>query len=343
MSMNKMSMNKINLRKLSGAWLPVAAQVYSGLILVWLLLRAVLWDAYWPIAIVNTAAFYCFVPLVLLLIPVVVSRHKQALGSLLIPGMAFLLFWGILLVPTSPAKRTSFSLRIMTFNVLVSNTASDKLTSSIKAEEPDVIGFQELGSVTIAALRSQLGNEYPYDTFDEFEPRGVGLMSRFPITAVAKFPFPPKDLALHALIDWDGQPVHVFVVHLSANNIFDNSLISLPQLVQERYTQRADQVTRLQEQLAEIMEPVVLLCDCNFTDTSEAYGRLNSRLNDSYRRPGWGPGHTLYTKGIPFRVQRVDYIWHSPHFVSRASHVGQDGGSDHRPVISTLSLLEVNP
>lgn len=313
--------------------------LYSAVILLWLALRYFFADAYWVLAIVNTSAFYCFAPLFLLLTPVILTRHKLAIGSLAIPLGVFLFLWGRLLIPAPPPSDSSPFLEIMTFNVLISNTNTEKLIHAITAARPDVVGFQELSPTTSQAIRAQLAEYYPYATFDESQPRGVGLMSRFPITAVDRFPFPPKDLALHAEIDWNGQPVHVFVVHLSANNIFDNqSLRGLPQLTRERYAQRADQVTRLEDLLDAIPDPVILLCDCNFTDTSEAYGRLSTRLQDSYKKPGWGTGHTLYTQAVPFRVQRVDYVWHSDHFIALRSFVGQDGGSDHRPVVSTLSF-----
>ncbi|MCL4262077.1 MAG: endonuclease/exonuclease/phosphatase family protein [Anaerolineae bacterium] len=327
--LNRESVNKLFVR---------GAQLYSGFILLWLFLRHFFADAHWVLAILNTSAIYCFVPLVFLIGPVIWNRQKWAFISLLFPIAAFFWFWGRLLIPAPSSASASPSLRIMTFNVLISNTNTDKLARAIAAARPDVIGFQELSPRTAPIIRAQFAEEYPYTTFDDAEVRGVGLMSRFPITAVYHFPFPPKDLALQAEVDWNGQPVHIFVVHLSANNIFNHSLKVLPQLTRERYAQRADQVTRLEDLLDAISDPVILLCDCNFTDTSEAYGRLNTRLNDSYKKPGWGTGHTLYTRGIPFRVQRVDYVWHSDHFIALRSFVGQDGGSDHRPVVSTLSF-----
>lgn len=314
------------------------ALVYSGFIVLWLALRSVFADAHWVLAILNTSALYCFAPLLFLAPPVIWSRHKGAIASLLVPVAAFFWLWGTLVIPSPTVAPATPSLRIMTFNVLISNTNTDKLARAIAAARPDVIGLQELSPRIAPIIRKRFAEEYPYTTFDEMDVHGVGLMSRFPITAVTRFPFPPKDLALHAEIDWNGQPIHVFVAHLSSNNLFNHSLKTMPQLTRERYAQRADQVTRLEDLLDAISDPIILLCDCNFTDTSEAYGRLNTRLNDSYKKPGWGTGHTLYTRGIPFRVQRVDYVWHSDHFIALRSFVGQDGGSDHRPVVSTLSF-----
>lgn len=169
--------------------------------------------------------------------------------------------------------------------------------------------------------------------FDRFWPLAI-----VNTTAVTKFPFPPQELAIQAIVDWNGQPLHIFVVHLSANNFFDNPLAMLPQLAQERYGYRADQLSRLAEEVTAVSAPIILMCDCNMTDSSEAYAKMDSMLEDSFWQAGQGLGHTLYSKEIPFRVQRVDYVWYSDAFTAVDAIVGQHGESDHHPIISTLTL-----
>ena len=225
----------------------------------------------------------------------------------------------------------------MSYNVLFSNHAPEALAHSVISASPDVIGFQELTLQIKDSLKFSLSETYPYNTFDMFGPQGVGLLSKYPILSANQLSFPPDDhRALHAVIDWHDQPVHVFVVHFSANNFFDNPLSQLPELARERYGQRADQITQLENELSLIDEPILLMCDCNFTDTSEAYSRLKQILSDSYRSTGWGFGHTLHPSNIPIRVQRIDYIWYSDSLIPVNSYVGLAGGSDHHPVISTF-------
>jgi endonuclease/exonuclease/phosphatase (EEP) superfamily protein YafD len=313
---------------------------YSLLVVLWLCLRWLFFDRFWPLAIINTTIFYFFVPLPILILITIYQRQKWAMTALLIPLFIFLSFWGNLFLPSaSTTVEPAQEIKAMSYNVLFSNKTPDALAISIISASPDIIGFQELRPEIINSQKSNLSTTYLYHTFDMFEPRGVGLLSRYPIIEAVKFPFPPRNrLALHAAIDWDGQPVHVFVVHLSANNFFDNPLSQLPRLARERYGQRAGQITRLEEELSMIDEPVILMCDCNLTDTSEAYFRLKQILNDSYRSVGWGFGHTLHPPDLPFRVQRIDYVWHSDDFTPTHSYVGSAGGSDHHPVISTLGF-----
>jgi vancomycin resistance protein VanJ len=312
---------------------------YITFIVLWLLARAWLFDRVWPLAIITTSIFYIFLPLPILLLVALYQRHKWAVIALMLPICVFLFFWGSLFLPpaASTAGNPSQEIKAMSYNVLFSNETPEALANSIIFASPDIVGLQELTPEIIDSLKFNLLTTYPYHTFDRFKPHGVGLLSRYPILSADKFSFTPgDDRALHAIIDWHGQSVHVFVVHLSANNFFDHPLSQLPQLALARYEQRANQVTRLEEELSVIEEPVILMCDCNLTDTSEAYSRLEQVLNDSYRAAGWRFGHTLHAQGVPFPVQRIDYVWHSDSFTAVDSYVGLVGGSDHQPVISTL-------
>ncbi len=113
-------------------------------------------------------------------------------------------------------------------------------------------------------------------------------------------------------------------------------------LAKERYSRRESETIRLKQIMHELDQPVLLMCDCNMTDTSAAYARLRTALNDSFREAGWGFGHTFFPPQSPFPIQRIDYIWHSEDFTAIQAYVGQDGGSDHLPIVAKLRL-EKNP
>ena len=317
---------------------------YAAFIVLWLLSRAWLFDRAWPLALLNTVAEYLFLPLPVLLLLGLWARQRSLL-LLGVPTLAFLLLFGELFLPsfTKPIKTQPGPLiTAMSFNVLYTNRDYDAIVSSIQAASPDVIGFQELTPASAQAIAERLEADYPFGTLQNLEEgRSAGLLSRFPLESAEWFSLPPRDIALHTTILMEGRRVHVFVVHLSPNNFFTAQATELVPLVNERYGRRAAEVKRLEAQAGSLAEPVLLLCDCNMTDTSDAYAHMHRFLRDSFREVGWGMGHTLHPPQLPIPVQRIDYVWHSAEFIALEAFVGQEGGSDHLPMVAKLILIEM--
>jgi endonuclease/exonuclease/phosphatase (EEP) superfamily protein YafD len=318
---------------------------YVAFIAIWLLARAWVFDQVWPLALLNTVAEYLFLPLPVLLLLGLWLRQRASL-LLSLPIVAFFLlfgnlFWPLLTTPTN--LQPGALITVMSFNVLQRNRDYDAIVSSIQSASPDLIGFQELNPPSAQAIAQRLASEYPYGTLVNLERgQSAGLLSRFPLETAEWFSLPPRDIALHTTITMEGRRVHVFLVHLSPNNFNTaTGITELIPLVVERYGRRAAEVNRLEAEIATLGEPVLLLCDCNLTDTSEAYARLNRFLSDSFREVGWGMGHTLHPPDLPFPVQRIDYVWHSAEFVALDAFVGQAGGSDHLPMVAKLKLVEM--
>jgi endonuclease/exonuclease/phosphatase (EEP) superfamily protein YafD len=314
---------------------------YVTLIGVWLLLRAALGDRFWLLALINTAAEYLFVPLPFLLVAAAWKRNWSLLLGLTLPLVTFAILFGELFLPAAiqTSREGEQRLVFMSFNVLHLNKDYDAIVGAIRDMSPDIVGLQELSGQSTKALATALATEYPYHTLATFDPvRSVGLLSRFPIESVTTFSLPPLDLSLHAIVRIDEQQVHAFVVHLSANNFAEYPVSELPYWVAERYARRAAEVVRLEQEIRPLGEPVVMLCDCNMTSTSETYTHLATFLNDSFREVGWGFGHTLYSGPVLALSIRIDYVWHSNDFVAIRSAPGRLGGSDHVPIVAELVL-----
>lgn len=315
---------------------------YTLLIALWLLLRFLLFDGLWWLALLNTLALYLFAPLVLLIPLALWRRHWYALLGLALPLVGFISIIGETLLPRSAASPTppgpTFS--VMTFNLLARNRDIAAITAAIRANAPDLVGVQELTVETEAKLAQALGSSYPYHVRLPANHRaGVGLFSRYPLEEVLVYPLPPRHLSLRARVQIEGQPLHIYVVHLSPNNMLDYPLREFPSLSAARYAARAAETLQLQQVLATPTVPTILLCDCNLTETSEDYVRLEQVATDSFREASWGLGHTLRVGQVPFPVQRIDYIWHTAGVVAVDAWVGPDGGSDHLPVSAQLRLL----
>jgi len=315
---------------------------YSLLLFVWFILRGLFFDQIWQLAIINTLIVYLFLPLPLLILGAALARQKRALIALGAPLGIFLYFWGAQFLPRlpfPPPVDPHKELRLMTYNVLFNHSKPNQFANNIKQVSADIVGLQEMRTALIKSAGPELLDSYPYNTFDLPGPSGVALISRYPILSASRFSLPPKDEAVYAVIDWNGTRLHVIAAHFRATNAWGLPYADLAIQAPERYQERANQVGLILQKINQIEGPLVFLCDCNMTDTSEAYYRIHQVLADGYREAGWGFGNTLHPPHAPFPLQRIDYIWHSSQFRALSAVTGQPAGSDHHPVIATFEYV----
>ncbi len=317
-------------------WYRWMVAIYASLIALWLIGRALIFDQWWWLALITTSAIYLFLPLPILAALGLWRRDWRWMTGLLVPLSAFGVFYGELFLPAFPPPAPAGpALTLMNYNVLWSNEDYAALAASVHSAQPDILGLEELTPANATPMVEALMADYPYHTLTP-ETQGVGLMSRFPIESVTYPSFPPRNLALHAVVNWEGQPIHVFVAHFAANNFLTEPLPQIPSIAAERYASRLKEAERLAEEFQAVDGPALLLCDCNLTSASEAYQQIDAFLDDSFREVGWGFGFTLT---YPFSVQRIDYVWHTDNWMALTATVGNNGGSDHYPLIAQLKLI----
>jgi vancomycin resistance protein VanJ len=177
---------------------------------------------------------------------------------------------------------------------------------------------------------------YPYHILDPSETgEGLILLSRYPIQDYEFFrPFPGSHSNVRAVITMSGAPVTVYAVHFQRPH-----LVMFP-FSYDVSTHDAE-VANLRDRLRAETGPVLVLCDCNMSDQSDAYQTLDRLLDDAFREAGQGLGFTFrFHRFLPY-MARIDYIWYSDDFVAINVHTWDDSGtSDHRPVVATLSLIK---
>jgi vancomycin resistance protein VanJ len=210
-----------------------------------------------------------------------------------------------------------------------------RVAEAISTFKSDLLGIGEYEWTRAGALRAQLDAQYPFSALYP-EATDVALFSRYPITEKRLFRYPEvRSPFLRAIVDVDGTPITVYVLHLTSPNI-----IGLPWT----YTasMRDHELRLVLDLLATESGPLLVLCDCNFTDQSNAYGALRDLLGDAFRDAGQGMGFTYPNahRLLPLLV-RIDYIWYSGHFaVDSASVLDDSGASDHRPIMAKLILKQ---
>lgn len=306
---------------------------------IWLLLwNGLKWwpgDQWWPVALTSYLAPW--IALISLLVIAATWFTRQRALSLALLSAVFLI--GIRLLPLfffkSPAPIANHTpLEVMTFNVNKHNKDSAGILAIIVEENPDIVALQELLPSLADHLVQALEKRYPYHTLqaDQFV-RGQGLFSRYPLEQVSR----SSDYRYQsAIVQTPQGAITLLNVHT-------------PTLSPSRWTrqwkQQRDFIRTLVAQADNVGGPLLIVGDFNTTGQSENYDLIHRHLQDAFLESGWGFGFSYPATGklgLPwsYPLVRIDYIFYNEHFVSHDTRVlKENGGSDHRPVVSTLSLL----
>jgi endonuclease/exonuclease/phosphatase (EEP) superfamily protein YafD len=273
---------------------------------------------------------------VLLLVPIVivmmVLRHWRSALLLTLPLMVN----GWLVrdyVPGFPEplndRPRSGQLRIMTQNVLTSNTRYQELCHEIERFGPDVIALQEVDQLWMDAL-SGLQKEYPYICHASHPGNfGIALLSRIPWQTLDVQRFGPDELpSLHVSFMIEGRYSLEFVnVH------------PLPPLSGAFSELRNGQLLSMAGGLDQSRSRIVV-GDFNLTPWSPWFREMLRRgeLGDSARRftleptwyafPGWLGGVL------------IDHVLVSPDLIVQNYRVGGPVGSDHRAVVVDIGFAD---
>ncbi len=270
------------------------------------------------------------------------SRWRWPLLALQAPILIlFVVVYGELFWPNRDAAEAgnNIPLTAATYNTLSLQSDPQQVLTVINALDADVIGLQEVGPDLADLLAQQ--QKYPYQALHPAESEhGVALLSRYPILEEQVFsPFQKYVRHLRVLVDINGTQVAIYVVHPHTPHPYFPPTAYNTQF-------RDEQLAALRQRLKTDTIPILVLCDCNTTDQSDAYRAMDKILVDSFREAGWGLGFTFPARilegelDVP-RMIRIDYVWHNEFFVATNAQVGHDSGtSDHRPVIVNLLLKQ---
>lgn len=99
---------------------------------------------------------------------------------------------------------------------------------------------------------------------------------------------------------------------------------------------QADQSAALIERVSKFVDPTLVAGDFNSTRDSAIHATLRQRLKDTWEIGGFGFGGTVYL--FDYLPLRIDYIYASPDFRIDDTEVVESGCSDHRPVLTNLTL-----
>lgn len=219
-------------------------------------------------------------------------------------------------------------LRVLTANVLVSNTNYAPLLQLIRQEQPDAVAIVETNSGWLDAMRS-VEDILPYSLESPHAKSfGIALYSKFPLTLESVETFDtPKDFHLVAQINQANQQTVVVALHPP------------PPINATLFEQRNRELTEIAHYIQNIQnlnQPVLVMGDLNITMWSPHYQEFIDRTHLKNTRSGFG---ILPTWPIHFPVLSIpiDHVLVDPQTQVRSTRVGDNIGSDHLPLIADLT------
>lgn len=236
-------------------------------------------------------------------------------------------------------------LRVVTYNVGNGLSTPWRLSELLRKFDADLIALQELAPAQGEVLATDLVEIYPHQVLFPAGFAGRGVLSRYPLLNSQQLALYPDRPDLRTTLYVEGRLVQVLVAHPPP-----------PRMSRGRLRLNALALMQLESLATLALEqpPTILLGDFNLTWRDPMYTYLRALgLQDAFAVAGSGRGWTLprrlgYSTRIRHSFQRlplppfmrVDYIWTTPDLVATEAWLGEDGGSDHLPLVATLSLVE---
>jgi endonuclease/exonuclease/phosphatase (EEP) superfamily protein YafD len=330
----------------------IAGWLYVVAIVTWLFLSLAVGERFWWLIVVNSFVPWFFLPLPLFLLLARLLSKRFLLAGLALPVFVFGVLYGPLFLPNfvrQPASAGS-PLSVMSFN-LWGGSRSVKTAAAIEAAGwPDLVAVQELTPTIVDVLLDFGEGVYTHHLLPSLdEPRNLGLLSRYPLTAVDVEHLNGTGCAVQAArVELPEGKIILYNLRLDSSNVLVYLEEQRPLAAEVRTSNelRYACIERVITDLRVHLEPVLLVGDFNSTDQSEIYRLLRHDFRDAHRTVGWGFGHTFPAyagrfRGLPIlpRQMRIDMIFYDAAFRALDCHVVPIyGESDHLPVVARLWL-----
>lgn len=256
----------------------------------------------------------------------IAARRKTAAWLGLAATVALALAVAPQWFPASAAARPgALVVRLYSANLWALNTDVEATAASVAAADADIVVLIELGDAAAARLDQVLAG-YPHriSTPRIERPSGAArsiIASRWPLTAIRDRPD-----GLHAV----GATVRTPLGRLNVLGVH----LTRPWPFQEQWGQ-ISQTMALDAVVSDLSGPVVVAGDFNSV-SSARIGRQIQRDLGLRPAPGF-PGTWPSSVPAVFGVT-IDQVYRSPDLAVVSRRLGRPTGSDHRPVVTGITL-----
>jgi endonuclease/exonuclease/phosphatase (EEP) superfamily protein YafD len=305
-----------------------------GVLAATALTRAVHLDRWWPVVYLIAVSPWLYA-LAVVVAPAALVARRWSLGAvagiLAVIGLITVgpTMWPFATAQSPPAG--SFTLRVFDANVRYNNPSLAGIAAEIIADHPDLVMLDELtptGAATLQAAGAVSRFRWHYVVPDAGGADGFGVWSDLPLRDPAVWRAGDHPEVSAALVLPDQQTVTIDAIHTTAPR---------SGVVGEWRTELAAIKARVSAQ----PQPVLVAGDFNATSqmyelTSITHLGLKDAAIESGK--GWQMTWSRLPPVIPPLV-RIDHVLYSRGLTVTGYRLGTGKGSDHRPVITEISVF----
>ena len=248
---------------------------------------------------------------------------------------------------------------LIAITVLTWNTArmgnfakpdKNEVLKYLVSQDADIICLQEVDVykndklLTLADVKQTLGKKYKYSyldfsIYDSRHQFGVMVWSKYPLIHKQSIRYETRgNISNRCDVVMGNDTIRLFNNHLESYSFTPGDLQDVDKIKNKWL--RALPLRNAQAQIvrAEIEQspyPVIVVGDFNSIEWSYTYWHLSRGLHDAWRElHPWSWGATCEHRGFGVRI---DYILCSDPLVPTHCTIKQTTGSDHKPVVATLT------
>lgn len=257
------------------------------------------------------------------------EEHRYSTRRFLLVLLLSIFLQGISLLgpyfesPRSFAASARNTTKVVSANVLKSNTDYQATLDFILRENPDVFGLVELTEGFVAPLKT-LEPKYPYHiSLPAPDGFGIGLWSKVPLIDPQIETLPGGIPFVQAEVELSESVVSIFLVH------------AMPPLTPEMFAER-NQSLRQIASLLEDREHALVMGDFNLTPWSRYFTRFVNDADLVSTRTMWN-GLQMSWEGWGFHLP-IDHFFVSPSVRVVSFTIGEDIRSDHLPIVAEIAI-----
>jgi len=320
---------------------------YNFFLVAYVILRFIAGSRWWWLGLLHTFALWLFLPLILLIMLAMVLRGKRRAGLSFLLLLVGLLQFAPLPVGYLSASDEPHDLRVLTFNTWAINPQFEDSLDWVLAQDADVLILQEMVGSHLDHIPEILAL-YPHQAYVE---GNVQVFSRYPFVESEVIwiedaaALREGRLAVRTVIDFNGQPITVYGVHLTLPVREDphfnlrTGIDTLDFILHYDETRRNAQILNLVERIQTESNPVIVAGDFNTSHTSPILNHFTDiGMTDAFRVVGADWGMTWSHNPPELPLIRIDYVWSSDELTPLRIRRGDFIGSDHLPVVVDFAV-----